>query len=229
MYLFSIYCVACGAGLPAPYLCECCRLDTNCASPNSCITTRIALDFGRKRDDRIKRRDERTGQQQCQESARSAVFLFVIGTSFLVATSRGMRWNKLLAGNTPIMLFYLYFALSLFWSGDPTGSLKRLSKDFGLLFVIGLIYSEKDPVQAIRAVFVRTAFVLIPLSVLFVKFYPEYARAYTIAGDIMITGVTTQKNSLGETILLFTLFLVWDYLEALRRGSFGGRGYHGTA
>jgi O-antigen ligase len=32
----------------------------------------------------------------------------------------------------------------------------------------------------------------------------------------MITGVTTQKNSLGETILLFTLFLVWDYLEALR-------------
>ena len=160
------------------------------------------------------------GNNNARSPLDQLFFLFVIGTSFLVATSRGMRWNKLLAGNTPIMLFYLYFALSLFWSGDPTGSLKRLSKDFGLLFVIGLIYSEKDPVQAIRAVFVRTAFVLIPLSVLFVKFYPEYARAYTIAGDIMITGVTTQKNSLGETILLFTLFLVWDYLEALRRGKF---------
>jgi O-antigen ligase len=127
-----------------------------------------------------------------------------------------MRWGKLFAGNAPLMLFYLYFALSLLWSGDPFGSLKRLSKDFGLLFVIGLIYTEKDPLQAMRAVFARTAFVLIPLSVLFVKYYPEYARAYAIAGDIMVTGVTTQKNSLGETVLLFTLFLLWDYLETLR-------------
>ena len=156
------------------------------------------------------------GNNNARSPLDQLFFLTVISASFLIANSRGMRWKKLFAGNMPIMLFYLYFALSIVWSGDPGGSLKRLAKDFGLLFVIGLIYTEKDPLQAMRAVFVRTAFVLIPLSVLFVKFYPEYARSYTIAGDIMITGVTTQKNSLGETILLFTLFLVWDYLEVLR-------------
>jgi exopolysaccharide production protein ExoQ len=65
---------------------------------------------------------------------------------------------------------------------------------------------------------VRCAYVLIPLSVVFIKYFPEYSRAYTIGGEVTITGATTQKNSLGEIVLVFTLFLFWDFFETRRLG-----------
>jgi exopolysaccharide production protein ExoQ len=144
--------------------------------------------------------------------------LSVIVASYLVASSRGVSWSRIFKANTAIMLFYLYFAVSIAWSGDPMGSFKRLLKDFSLLFVIGVIASEKDPLEAMRAVYVRCAYVLIPLSVVFIKYFPEYSRAYTIGGEVTITGATTQKNSLGEIVLVFTLFLFWDFFETRRLG-----------
>jgi O-antigen ligase len=146
-------------------------------------------------------------------------FLSVLGSSFLVAALRGFKWSKLSAANPAIMLFYLYFALSVMWSTDPSGSTKRIIKDFGLLFVGGVIFTEKNPLQAIRAVYVRCAFVLLPLSVVFIKYFPNYGRSYGIAGEQMMTGVTTQKNSLGEIVLIFSLFLIWDYLEMRPAGA----------
>ena len=146
-------------------------------------------------------------------------YFCTLAGSLLVAFLRKVKWTKLFAANTTIVLFYLYFALSVLWSGDPGGSLKRLLKDFGLIFVISVIYSEADPLQAIKAVYVRCASVLFPLSVLFIKYFPGYSRIYDVNGDIQITGVTMQKNSLGELVLICMLFLFWDCLEALPIGS----------
>ena len=42
--------------------------------------------------------------------------------------------------------------------------------------MILVILSEEDPANAIRTVFVRCAYVLIPLSILFIKYYPEVRR-----------------------------------------------------
>jgi O-antigen ligase len=158
------------------------------------------------------------GNEMAGSSLDGAFYLCVIGASLLVASLRGLRWNRLFAANKAILLFYISFAISVCWSGDPAGSFKRLAKDFGLLLVIGIVFSEKDPLQAIRAVFVRCAFVLIPLSVVLVKYFPAYGRDFSIRGDLMVTGVTTQKNSLGEIVLIFTLFLVWDFLETKHTG-----------
>jgi exopolysaccharide production protein ExoQ len=146
-------------------------------------------------------------------------YLLILGCSLLIATMRGMRWGKLIANNRALMLFYLYFAVSVAWSSDPAGSMKRLVKDFGLLFVIAVIFTEKQPLEAMRAVYVRCAFLLLPLSIVFIKWFPALGRAYAIAGEPMATGVTTQKNSLGEIVLLFTLMMLWDYLEARPPGT----------
>jgi len=143
-------------------------------------------------------------------------YLSVLGISFLVASMRGVKWGKIYAANKTLMIFYLYFFLSILWSSDPSGSFKRLIKDFSLLFVAALIFTEKDPMEAVRAVYVRCAFVLLPLSMVFIKWFPVYGRVYGIGGEMTLTGVTTQKNSLGEIVLIFTLFLVWDYLEMRR-------------
>lgn len=159
---------------------------------------------------------EEMGNENGGNALDIVFFLLVLVASFLIATSRHFKWSSLLAENPAIVLFYIYFVISVSWSGDPSGSIKRIAKDIGLLFVIGVIYSEKDPLEAMRAVYFRCAAILIPLSVVFVKYFPSYSRAYTIAGGMMETGVTTQKNTLGEIVLIFSLFLVWDYFETQR-------------
>ncbi len=143
-----------------------------------------------------------------------AFFVGVIVISAIVTVRRGVNWAKFLKANSAITLFYLYFAFSVAWSNDPIGSAKRVVKDFGMLFVIGLIFTEKDPLQAMRAVYIRSAAVLIPLSIVFIRYFPAYGRVYARNGDTTVTGVTTQKNTLGEIILIFALFFLWDYLEA---------------
>jgi exopolysaccharide production protein ExoQ len=148
-------------------------------------------------------------------SAIDQIFYFaILVSSLVIATLRRMNWSKLLTSNLALLLFYLYFAISVAWSSDPMGSTKRLIKDFGLLFVVAVILTEKDPLEAMRAIYVRCAVVLLPLSLVFIKWYPGLGRSYGIGGEQMVTGVTTQKNSLGEIVLIFTLFLIWDYFES---------------
>ncbi len=143
-----------------------------------------------------------------------AFYLSLIVGAWIVASRRGVKWNSFFAANTAITLLYLYFAMSVFWAYDPVGSLKRWFKDFGTLMVISVILSEKDPLEAMRAVYFRCACVLFPLSVVFIKYYGDLGRTYGRAGEMMFTGVTTQKNSLGEIVMVFSLFLIWDSLEA---------------
>ncbi len=150
---------------------------------------------------------------EAERSPLDQIFYFsVLGSSFVIATLRHVKWSKLFASNLPLMMFYGFFALSIFWSGDPMGSSKRLFKDFGELFVIAVIFSEKNPLEAVRIVYVRCACVLFPLSVVFIRWFPM-GRSFTVEGEPMYGGVTAQKNTLGEIVLVFGLFLIWDYLE----------------
>jgi exopolysaccharide production protein ExoQ len=139
-------------------------------------------------------------------------FSLIVG-SLIVATMRRVKWSEFFASNLPLLLFYLYFAISIFWSEDPMGSSKRLFKDFGMLFVIALILSEKDPLEAIGAIYVRCACVLFPLSALCIKWFPDIGRIFSRDGEPQYIGLTTQKNTLGEIVLVFSLFMIWDYLE----------------
>ena len=139
-------------------------------------------------------------------------FSLIVGC-FIIATARGAKWGRFFAANLPLMLLYAYFVLSICWSEDPMGSAKRLFKDFGMLFVIGLMLTEKNPIEAIGAVYVRCACVLFPLSAVCIRWFPAIARQFAINGDIMYTGVTTQKNTMGEIAIVFSLFTIWDYLE----------------
>jgi exopolysaccharide production protein ExoQ len=154
-----------------------------------------------------------TGEEGSAGLVDEAFFLLFIGASFFVASSRGERWGRLLTMNLTFLMIYLFYAISIMWSGDPLGSSKRLIKDFGLLLVIAAIFSEKEPIEALRAVYFRSACVLIPLSIVFDKYFPRFAREYTKNGQPLLSGVTGQKNSLGEMVFIFGIFIVWDYLE----------------
>lgn len=152
-----------------------------------------------------------------ERSPFDQLFYFtVFASALLVTASRGIRWKRVFTANAALVLFYAFFAVSVLWSGDPTGSIKRLVKDFGQLFVIAILWSEKQPIEAVRSVYIRCACILLPLSVVCDRYFPTIGKAYTIEGEPMFTGVTTQKNTLGEMVLILSLFLIWDLLESHR-------------
>ncbi len=140
-------------------------------------------------------------------------YLGLAASAFIIANSRGVKWNKVFTLNLTITLFYLFFAISVLWAENQGGSFKRLIKDFGFVGVVALVLSEKKPLEALRAVYYRAACILLPLSVVCCRYYPNISRGYDVEGGLELSGVAIDKNHLGESVMVLVLFLCWDYME----------------
>jgi len=142
------------------------------------------------------------------------IYFILIVAGLYSLFKRGLRLREVIQNNKWLFVFFLYWALSIFWSDAPLVAVKRWIKDLGNIVMVLLILTESDPIQAIKAAFVRCAFVLVPLSVLFIKFFSGLGRAYHVwSGEMMYTGVTTHKNSLGSCVMVLGLFVLWDFLD----------------
>jgi len=141
-------------------------------------------------------------------------FGLLILASLVICAGRSAPCGKLTAANPALLLFYVYFALSALWSFHPTDSLVRIVKDFGLTVLPALVLlSDRRPSEAIRAVYFRCASVAFPLSMLYTRYY-QFGRSYSRDGSLMYTGITTQKNTLGNLVIVYVFFLLWDYFES---------------
>ena len=138
----------------------------------------------------------------------------LVVASMIILSKRRVPWNRVVAANPALVFFYVYFALTTLWAFYPVDSLVRVVKDFGLTVLPALLLlSDKRPSDAIRAVYVRCACVALPLSLYYTR-YGHFGRAYSRGGAMMYTGIATQKNSLGNLVMVFLFFVVWDYLES---------------
>jgi exopolysaccharide production protein ExoQ len=146
-------------------------------------------------------------------------FMGLIAAAMIVLSKRQLNWGELIQRNWPIFLFYGYLLLSVVWANNPFVSFKRWFKEFGNILVALVILTEANPVQALRVVFVRCAYVLIPLSEIFIRYFPDLGRVYNIhSGEMMAVGVTFQKNSLGAMVLVCSLILLWDFFQLWQEG-----------
>lgn len=141
------------------------------------------------------------------------VYLGLIGSAIYVLSRRKLKWVELVTKNKAVFAVYGFLLLSMAWSPMPAVSGKRIFKDFGCILT-GLVFlTELNPAVAVRAVFVRVAYLLLPLSVVFIKYFPDIGRTSSRAGETLFGGVTTQKNSLGEIVFILSIMLLWDLTE----------------
>jgi exopolysaccharide production protein ExoQ len=81
-----------------------------------------------------------------------------------------------------------------------------------------VILTEMDRAAAIRALLVRYAYIALPISVLFIKYLPDYGRYYDRWLFIpMYRGVGMDKNALGAAVALACVALVWDLVERTQK------------
>jgi O-antigen ligase len=81
-----------------------------------------------------------------------------------------------------------------------------------------IILTEPDPVESMTRLFKRFAYVIVPVSILFIKYYPALGRAFDGWSGLPVnSGITTNKNSLGCDCFILAFFFTWYILQVWQR------------
>ena len=145
------------------------------------------------------------------------VFGILLAAGLVVLIGRRRRVATLLRSNAPILIFFSYCALSVLWSDYHFVALKRWVKAVGDVVMVMIVLTDGDRLSAIKKLVTRVGFMLVPLSILFIKYYPTLGRSYNQWTWIpMYCGVTLGKNLLGMTCLIAGLGSVWRFVAAHR-------------
>ena len=103
----------------------------------------------------------------------AAVFSFLLIAGLIVLAHRTQQLIPLFGRMVPILLFFLYCALSILWADHPLVAFKHWNKGIGDLVMVLVVLTDPEPAAAFKRVLSRVGFVLIPLSILFIKYYPS--------------------------------------------------------
>ena len=157
-----------------------------------------------------------TPQQFLDGSPLDALFFTtLIAAGLVVLVGRRRQIGTVLRANLPLLLFFFYCVLSTLWSDYTYVSFKRWVKEVGDVLMVLIVLSDPDRLSAVKRLLTRVGFVLVPLCVLLIKYYPDLGRSYNRWTWLpTYGGVTTNKNELGMTCLVVGLASVWRLIAA---------------
>jgi exopolysaccharide production protein ExoQ len=154
-------------------------------------------------------------------------YLALLVVGLIVLIHRGGKTFSNLQANWPILIYCAFCLVSVTWSDFPDVAFKRWIKALGDLVMVLIIITDDEPKRALERVLSRVGFILLPMSVLLIKYFPNLGRGFSPwDGTPWNTGVTTNKNSLGVIVLVLTLGIVWRVLTVLRSKGQPNRGRH---
>ncbi len=160
-------------------------------------------------------------------SALDRLVLSGIGlVAVIVLARRRLDVLQTLRENQWLVALLGYMLLSTLWSEITFVALKRWVRDALVVVMALLILSEPNPRLALESLLRRSAYILIPFSLLLIKYYPtlgvEYGRW---SGQQMWVGVTVHKNTLGRLCLVAAFFLIWALYRRWRDGALRAQRY----
>jgi len=145
------------------------------------------------------------------------VYLILLAAALIVLVRRSRQVAALFRGNAPIILFFLYCFASIFWSDYTFVAFKHWIKAIGDVMIVMIVFTDQEPEAALKRLLTRVSFILVPLSVLLIKYYGELGRTFNEwTWTYMYTGVSTTKNGLGTICVIYGLVSVWRFFVAYR-------------
>jgi exopolysaccharide production protein ExoQ len=155
-----------------------------------------------------------------------AIALMLFGIVILIR--RRVNVGEWIKSNKFLVCLLGYCAISTIWSDIPLLSFKRWIRHLGPILFVLVVLTDRRGFQAVVTLVKYAAYILLPISIVLFKWYPTIGRHYhTHSGELMITGVTMHKNSLGMLCLISGLFLLFDIhreWSAGNRRTFGVKG-----
>jgi O-antigen ligase len=145
------------------------------------------------------------------------IYFTLIAAGFYVLNKRQVSLSEIFRGNGWLMAFLLYCFIAILWSDFPFIAFKRWIKILGHPVMALILLTEPDPQEAFVRLMKRSAYVLVPMSILFIKYYPELGRAFDAwTGAPMSNGINASKNELGWMCMILGFFFFWHLLQTLR-------------
>ena len=142
-----------------------------------------------------------------------AVLSIILGFGVLALLGRREKVISILRTNAPIVIFFLYCGISVLWSDFPDVAFKRWFRACGDIVMILIVLTERDWLGSFQRLAARLGFLLVPLSILFIRYYPDLGRRYSRGGRFFWVGVATDKNALGMLCLIFGLASLFRFLQ----------------
>jgi len=141
-------------------------------------------------------------------------YFLLIAVGIYILNKRQVRLSEIVQNNGWIIAFLLYCLISIVWSDFPLVAFKRWIKILGNPIMALIVLTEPDPEEAFKQLMKRCAYVVVPVSILFIKYYPQWGRTYDQWSGVQITnGIAVGKNLLGADCLILGLFFFWYLLQ----------------
>jgi exopolysaccharide production protein ExoQ len=138
------------------------------------------------------------------------IFTLLTFAAFAILASRSFPLGNFVRQNSALACFLTFALLSVVWSDFPLATFKKWFRDMGAFMVVLVVLSDRRPLEAVRTVLRRVCYLLVPLSVVLIKYYPYLGKLYSPWGGQEYTGVSTTKNMLGAVCLVSGIFFFWD-------------------
>ena len=126
-------------------------------------------------------RDGGAGGDSGSDSATSpfdqAVASLLILVGAIVLIRRAENVTGLLKASWPIVLYFFSALFSLVWSDFPAWGFKRWMRGLGDLIMV-LVLSRSPAGSCPKGLLSRVGFVLLPPSVLLIKYYPALGQGW---------------------------------------------------
>ena len=144
------------------------------------------------------------------------VYLTLMTVGVVILNNRRVSLGAIIEENRWLTIFILYCFLAIFWSDFPLISAKRWIKILGHPVMALIILTETDVKEALVRLMKWNAYLLLPISILWIKYFPELGRTNEEWGAMLNRGIAEGKNGLGTICLTLGLVFLWYSLQVLR-------------
>ena len=138
-------------------------------------------------------------------------YILILVAGLFILSKRETSWSQIIKNNSWLFLFFLYCGISILWSDFLWMSCRRWMKITVHFVMVLVLLTEPDPIESIKAMIRRYAYVAIPLSIVFIKYYPVLGKAFhPWTGLAVYHGISYGKNSLGYLSMVCGIFFFWN-------------------
>ena len=144
------------------------------------------------------------------------IFLTLTLSGIFILHRRNVSLAEVVRDNAWLAVFFLYCFVAIFWSDFPFVGFKRWIKILGHPVMALIIFTEPDPKESFLRLMKRTAYIVLPVSILWIKYYPELGRVPSEWGMMTNSGITQGKNALGGICMILACVFSWHSLQVMR-------------
>jgi O-antigen ligase len=107
--------------------------------------------------------------------------------------------------------------ISILWSEYHFVSFKRWIKASGTIVMALVVLSDTNPLATLKAIFSRLVYILIPYSLMLIKYIPHLGVRFSRWSDTQYwIGVAVSKNTLGALCMICAFYQIWIFLRRLQ-------------